>query len=691
MKLKGRQVLLCNCERTMTLDPAKLARALGSDEPPTIHSHLCRSEAARYSAALEDGEPLLVACTQEAPLFRELASEAGHEGELHFANIRERAGWTADTADLSAKIAALLGEAALDIEPAGTTTLSSDGICLVYGRGQEALDAATKLQGRLNVSLLLADDDGIVPPHRAEVAIHKGRIVAAEGHFGAFSVTVKDYAPLVPSSRAGLDFAMARQEARAECSLILDLTGETPLFPSAERRDGYLRADPRDPAAIATALFDICDLVGEFEKPLYVHYDADLCAHSRNGQTGCTRCLDNCPASAISPNGDEIAIDPALCGGCGVCASVCPTGAASYRLPRREDLLKRIRTLVDTYLGAGGTAPVLLVHDGRHGEEMLSALARFGRGLPAHMLPLAVNETTQIGHEAMAVALAAGARAVLLLADPRHPEELEGLRAEARLVNALMAGMGHGGHEKAEIVAETDPDAVEAVVWRTRDRTGPEPHAFVPSGGKREAARMALTALNEGAPEPATLLALPDGAPYGRISVDTDGCTMCLACVSACPTGALKDNPDRPELRFVEQACVQCGLCRRTCPEQVIALEPRYNFTPGVMEPVLLNEEEPFACIRCGKPFGTKSAVERIAAALAGKHSMFRSEEAARLIRMCDDCRIETQAEGGRDPFAMGERPRVRTTQDYLDEAEAEAEKTKTAGRRSADDFLIDK
>ena len=42
------------------------------------------------------------------------------------------------------------------------------------------------------------------------------------------------------------------------------------------------------------------------------------------------------------------------------------------------------------------------------------------------------------------------------------------------------------------------------------------------------------------------------------------------SCVSACPTGALSDDPERPLLRFAEDACVQCGLCKATCPEKVI-------------------------------------------------------------------------------------------------------------------------
>src|SRR3546814_10733512 len=94
---------------------------------------------------------------------------------------------------------------------------------------------------------------------------------------------------------------------------------------------------------------------------------------------------------------------------------------------------------------------------------------------------------------------------------------------------------------------------------------------------------------------------LAPGAPFGRIAVDTAGCTLCLACVSACPTGALLDDENRPWLGFREEACVQCGLCRATCPEKLIALAQRLNFHNTAMSAVTLNEDEPFECIEIGR------------------------------------------------------------------------------------------
>ena len=179
---------------------------------------------------------------------------------------------------------------------------------------------------------------------------------------------VDDYALPRPSSRGALVFGKPRDGAASTCDLVVDLSGGTPLFPAHDLRPGYLRADPRDAAAVARALFEAAHLVGTFDKPRYIDFSDELCAHSRSRITGCTRCLDLCPTGAIAPAGDHVAIDPYVCAGCGACAAACPTGAASYALPPADALLRRLRTLLTAYREAGGSDAIVLFHDGDHGE-----------------------------------------------------------------------------------------------------------------------------------------------------------------------------------------------------------------------------------------------------------------------------------------------------------------------------------
>ena len=134
-------------------------------------------------------------------------------------------------------------------------------------------------------------------------------------------------------------------------------------------------------------------------------------------------------------------------------------------------------------------------------------------------------------------------------------------------------------------------------------------------------------------------IALPAaGSPLGTIEVNKDRCTLCLSCVSACPASALQDNPQLPQLRFIEKNCVQCGLCATTCPEDAITLLPRLLLSPERARLRVLNEAQPWACIRCSKPFGTVKAIEAMLGKLAG-HAMFQGEALERL-KMCSDCRV---------------------------------------------------
>ncbi len=128
------------------------------------------------------------------------------------------------------------------------------------------------------------------------------------------------------------------------------------------------------------------------------------------------------------------------------------------------------------------------------------------------------------------------------------------------------------------------------------------------------------------------------GSPPGSIAVKPYRCTLCMSCVGACPASALQDNPQQPELKFIEKNCVQCGLCVKTCPEQAIALQPRLLLTPERNQPRRLHHSPPYACVRCGKPFGTLKAIEAMLGRLSG-HSMFQGEALERL-KMCGDCRV---------------------------------------------------
>jgi len=662
-------ILLCSCEDTMHLDTAAVRSGCRKSEIATFRQ-LCRVELDQFRSAAKAEGSLTVGCMQEVPLFSDEAGERPRP--IDFVNLRETAGWSTEGDRAGPKMAALLAAAAEPTPDFPLVNMSSEGVILIYGRDETAIEAGRLLADHLDVSVMITRPAQIAPPSTISFPIVKGTIRNAKGHFGSFELTIDDYAAPRPSSRDAFIFEAPRDGAASRCDLLLDLSGGPPLFPAHDLRDGYLRADPRDPAAMLRAVLKARDLVGNFDKPKYINFTADLCAHSRSQLTGCHRCLDLCPTGAITPDGDHVKIAAEICAGCGQCAAACPTGAASYALPPADTLSRKLRAMLLAYDQAGGAQPVVLLHDGAHGTPLINALARHGDGLPANVLPLAVNEVTQVGLEIVVAAFAYGAANVrfLLRAKPLH--DLAGLSQTIAMGDAILSGLGFAGRRVSTIETD-DPDTFgEALRGIEPGATVQRPATFKTVGKRRDLLRFGLTELHRIAPAPTDVVALPEGAPLGAISVDVGGCTLCLSCVSVCPTGALLDDPDRPALKFVEDACVQCGLCKSTCPEKVITLVPRIDFTAESARTRIIKEEEPALCIRCSKPFGVKSTIDKIAAKLEGRNWMFPAgDKRLDTVRMCADCRVITMSEQQFDPFSgIGERPPVRTTDDYLRERE---------------------
>ncbi len=681
--------LICDCNKTMPLDPRALGASLG--ENLTLHSSLCRREAGRFLAAATQsgasGDELVVACTQEKRLFLELAQQVDTPvAPLRFVNIRETGGWSKDAAKAGPKIAALLALAHLpDPEPVTTVAYKSAGRMLIIGMLDAAEQAASLMGEDIDVTVFsLGVGEGEVSQER-RYPVLAGQIERLGGYLGAFELQWSRSNPIdldlctrcnacvaaCPEGAIGLDYQIDMAACRSHracvkaCSaagaidfnrepasltetfdLVLDLRA-TAAFSQHAKPQGYLHWNGRD----LQPLLQLRSLVGEFEKPRFVAYRQKLCAHSRNERIGCNACVDICSASAIrSERGRQrIVVDANLCVGCGACSTVCPTGALSYSYPRAGDQGVRLKTALATFLRNGGKQPAVLLHNQQGASRLLEDLGRAARldpdlhGVPARVLPLALWHDASVGLESWLAAMAYGASQVwLLTTEEDAPQYRDALHEQVAVAQAVMTGLGYAGDHfrvlhvrDARDLEQLDRD-LRAAPAGTVARAG----SFAVQADKRATLELALAHLIEQAPHlPTEAIDLPaKGSPLGALAIDKNTCTLCLSCVNACPAAALQDNPDAPQLRFIEQNCVQCGLCVGTCPEQALSLVPRLNLAPQRKQAVVLNEMQPYACIRCNKPFGTLKAVEAMIGKLAG-HAMFQGEALERL-KMCSDCRV---------------------------------------------------
>ena len=471
----------------------------------------------------------------------------------------------------------------------------------------------------------------------------------------------------VCAAAGAIDFTRPPQAVSEAFDLVLDLN-DTPLISLHQPPQGYFRA--ADDASLFAAVLELRDSVGEFEKPKFFDYKQKICAHSRNEQIGCTACIDVCSAEAIrsdasmkgrggataagkagSGAGPGIVVEPHLCVGCGACTTVCPSGALTYATPRPDHQGRRIRTLLATYQRAGGRDAALLIHSQKAGSAAIDALGRAARtevavrGMPARVLPLDVWHTASVGIDLWLAAIAFGASQVwVLMTDEEAPAYRSAVAAQMQVAQAIVAGMGLQGEHFRIVDLHDAHDArpLDAALRAAPAQTVKQPATFAVQADKRGTLDFAIEHLLLQARSAPESIELPAGpSPFGSLTVNAERCTMCLSCVGACPEAALADNAEKPQLRFIEKNCVQCGLCAATCPEDAITLEPRLwlaDAGKARRQARVLNEVEPYRCIRCSKPFGTPKAIELMVAKL-GAHPMFQGAGADRL-RMCGDCRV---------------------------------------------------
>lgn len=291
------------------------------------------------------------------------------------------------------------------------------------------------------------------------------------------------------------------------------------------------------------------------------------CVHSVCREAECRACVEACPHGAWLFDEDSLAIDTALCDGCGRCVPACPMGAltlAEFGTPVTRTLRSGDVVALASCESAGTAA----------GEGTIACLHALGLG--------ALLDVRQAGTARLVVAQGACAEC------PRGRGA--GLRLEESVaaLNRLLESRGAAVMDLVHILAaewdvlrreEVVPDVgpsvgrrdflrltAARVVTETAQVIAPQPDADAPAPLVPPAARL---------PQPAGAAGEAPAALYPFVpEIDPETCTGCHSCVRVCLFGALRFDPHSISYRLDPAYCVGCRLCLDVCPTDAMRLEP---------------------------------------------------------------------------------------------------------------------
>ena len=682
-------VFVCGCQGSGEQIDKSLVAAKAEGIQFVSAQRACRDGIANLLDGVQKAgaERCFVGCTQEKSVFESVADSASVQN-IEFINLRgllrgqssqQAAGQIAATA---AALAAY--ETAFQVEPVPAVVFKSEGRLAMVCENDSQLHHAQTLAKSLGVDLLVKDIAGLSLPSSRNVNVLALQVHSIDGYLGAFKLKTKKSNPvdlelctrcgacesacptqsisgasftinLDSCDRTGacikacgdfkaISFSNMDEVTERHYDMVIDCTAAG-LFADRQAPLGYWHVGASE-QLLLEAMLDAVQTVGEFEKPKFFEYKSSLCAHSRSNKEGCTACIDSCSTKAISSAGEKIEVNPNLCLGCGACTSVCPSGAIQFALSPAAIQGRSLKAAAKAFRASGGKKLEVVFHGSELEHDWLESAKRAAKVALGNspmsgfsLLPIELNHSASVGPDLWLSALAFGADRITIYQDPKESTYYQqALAAQVGWVNSLLQGMNFGARirllnasQQQELFAQSDLPAM-----------GIEAASFEMSANKRTRMEFAVDHLAEQAEvisgfKADSILALPKPAPFGAVLVNKDKCTLCMSCTSACPASALIDNPELPQLRFIERNCLQCGLCVETCPEGAMELKPQLTLGAAAREKKVLNESQPFHCISCGKAFGTKHMIDNMFAKLS-EHSMFARN--ANRLKMCADCRV---------------------------------------------------
>ena len=316
--------------------------------------------------------------------------------------------------------------------------------------------------------------------------------------------------------------------------------------------------------------------------------------------------------------------------------------------PSPHELYTRLGALLTPSSSrADGERLVVLFHCGEQGRRVLEEAGRTPLPYPATVLPVEVPCLRYVSEANMLASFRMGAAGLGFLGcETCQHGERELLRQKIEFCRVTLDAF-HLGAGRVQLITADNGTEMQAITALSRfaETIDATPIHWdgktMPHRDNREVIADAIGVFIAATGHQPGRKALDTSHPFAFAEVRASGCTMCRSCVNVCPTHAFTLDENSQSLQFKHISCVACGLCEQVCPENVITLRHEILFEQSALEHQTVVQDDMVLCLKCGKPYINRRALETVEARLLSLESLLDTFSGNRrnLLRMCPDCR----------------------------------------------------